>query len=318
MLEYLHLSGTEKPSTLGGMRYMGRKYVIFSDLTCDLTRQERINYGIWPEVYEQDVTYNGEPVDLSDPGEFYRRLENEEYEPGSLKTAASGYENVAKVLDDIIEHTAEGTTIVYAGISPYMSAGSVNMVNMVFDDYRKEHPEYEFVIVDTQSISNGLGTYLQYLADYDGDFIEEYAHELGKHIVHLFTESNLNYTAKSGRYNMIEQIFMCGMTKLHLSPWMFFPSDDKLTTDKRPRRGDKILHEWVDYYIEHVADDNRFIRIGYGGEKSLKRAEKFIRLLECKAGVTRDQIQLAYVSPIVGAHTGDTVLSFFFKQKDER
>ena len=297
---------------------MSRKYVIFSDLTCDLTRQERIDYGIWPEVYEQDMTYNGESIDASDADEFYRHLENEDYEPGSLKTAASGFEHVAKVLDDIIEHTPEGTTIVYAGISPYMSAGSVNMIRMAFDEYEVSHPEYEYIIVDTQCISNGLGTYLQYLAEYDGDFIEEYAHELGKHIVHLFTESNLNYTAKSGRYNFIEQIFMRSMTSLHLSPWMYFPSDDKLTTDKRPRRGDKILHEWVDYYMEHVADDNRFIRIGYGGEAARKRAEKFIDLLERKAGVTRDQIQLAHVSPIVGAHTGDTVLSFFFKQKDER
>ena len=297
---------------------MSREYVIFSDLTCDLSRQERINYGIWPDVYEQDITYKGEPVDLSDIDEFYRRLENEEYGPGLLKTAASGYENVTKILDDIMESTAEGTTIVFAGISPYMSAGSVNMVNMVFNDYRQEHPEYEFIIVDTQCISNGLGTFLQYLAKYDGDSIEEYAHELGKHIVHLFTESNLNYTAKSGRYNTIEQIFMRSMTALHLSPWMYFPSDDRLTTDKRPRRGDKILHEWVDYYIEHVADDNRFIRIGYGGEAARQRAEKFIRLLEEKAGVTRDQIQLAHVSPIVGAHTGDTVLSFFFKQRNKR
>ncbi len=297
---------------------MAREYVIFSDSTCDLTRQERINCGIWPDVYEQDVSCDGAPVDISDADEFYRHLENEDYKPGSLKTGASGYEHVAKILDDIIEHTDDGSTIVFAGISPNMSEGTINMVSFVFNDYRKKYPSHEFVIVDTQCISNGLGTYLQYLADYRGDFIEEYAHELGKHIVHLFTIGNLNYAAKSGRYNTIEQIFMRSMTTLHLSPWMFFPSDDKLTTEKRPRRGDKILHEWVDYYVEHVADDNLFVRIGYGGEKSLKRAEKLIKLLEMKAGVTRDRIQLAHVSPTVGAHTGDTVLSFFFKQKDER
>lgn len=297
---------------------MGRKYVIFTDLTCDLSREERINYGIWPEVYEQSVTCDGEPVDLSDPDEFYRHLENGDYPPGSLKTAATGYDYVAKVLDDIIEHTDEGTEIVYAGISPYMSAGSVNTVKLVMDDYREKYPERSFVYVDTQCISNGLGTYLQYLADYDGDFIEEYGKQLGKHVVHLFTESNLNYSARSGRYNSLERLKMFLASSLKLSPWMYFPSNDKLSAESHPRRGNKILHEWAKYYVEHAAEDNRFIRIGYGGEKARTRAEQFIKILETEAGVSRDFIQLAHVSPIVGAHTGDTVLSFFFKQKDER
>ncbi len=297
---------------------MGRKYVIFTDSTCDLSREERINYGIWPEIYEQSVTCDGEPVDLSDPDEFYRHLENGDYPPGSLKTAATGYDHVAKVLDDIIEHTDESAEIVYAGISPYMSAGSVNTVKLVMDDYREKHPERSFVYVDTQCISNGLGTYLQYLADYDGDFIEEYGKQLGKHIVHLFTESNLNYSARSGRYNSLERLKMFLASSLKLSPWMYFPSDDKLSVESHPRRGNKILREWAQYYVEHAAEDNRFIRIGYGGEKAHVRAEQFIKILETEAGVSRDFIQLAHVSPIVGAHTGDTVLSFFFKQKDER
>ena len=99
---------------------------------------------------------------------------------------------------------------------------------------------------------------------------------------------------------------------------MYFPSNDKLSMDGRIRKGNKILHEWVDYYLEHVADDNEFVRIGYGGAKAQERAERLVELLESRTNLSRDRIQLAYVSPIVGAHTGDTVLSFFFKQRDER
>lgn len=294
------------------------KYAIFTDTTCDLTLEEREKYGIWPLMYEQNITYEGQDVDVSDPAQFYQRLEKGEYKPGLLKTSSSGYEAAARVLDDIIAKTQPDTPIVYAGISPYMSAGSVQTVKMVMDDYAESHPERKFIYVDTQCISNGLGAYLQYLVRYDGDDIASYGQQLGKHIVHLFTESNLNYSAQSGRYNIVQRIAMMTMSVAHLSPWMYFPSDNKLSMDGRIRRGDKILHEWVDYYIEHVADDNEFIRIGYGGSKSQERAEKLVRLLESKAGLSRDKIQLAYVSPIVGAHTGDTVLSFFFKQRDER
>ena len=296
---------------------MPSNYVIFSDSTCDLTREERIKFGIWPEVCELLVTYDDEPIDISNAGEFYRHLKDGDYKPGLLKTAAPRFDNITRILDDIIKNTSEGTKIVYAGISPKMSSGSVNIVNMAMDYYREEYPERDFIIVDTQCISNGLGTYLQYLAKYDGDDIEEYGYKLGKHIVHLFTESNLNYSARSGRYNCIERLRMRIATGLKISPWMFFPSDGKLSCEERFYRGNRILHAWADYYVENVADDNRFIRIGYGGEEAGERAKKFINIL-VKKGVSRDQIQLAYVSPVVGAHTGETVLSFFFMQKKER
>lgn len=88
--------------------------------------------------------------------------------------------------------------------------------------------------------------------------------------------------------------------------------------DGTPRRADKILREWVDYYVANAADDNDFVRIGYGGREELKRAEKLIRLLKDKTDLTDEQIQLVRVGPIIGTHTGSTVLSFFFKQKDVR
>ncbi len=295
---------------------MPSNYVIFSDSTCDLTREERIKFGIWPEVCELLATYDDKPIDISDAGEFYRHLKDGDYKPGLLKTAAPSYENISKILDDIVKNTSEDTKIVYAGISPNMSSGSVNIVNMAMDYYRKRYPKRDFIIVNTQCISNGLGTYLQYLAKYDGDDIEEYGYELGKHIVHLFTVSNLNYSAYSGRYNCTERFKMRIATELKVSPSMYFPSDGKLSYE-RSYRGDRILHAWADYYVENVADDNRFIRIGYGGEEARERAKKFIDILVEK-GVSRDQIQLARVSPVVGAHTGETVLSFFFMQKKKR
>ena len=294
------------------------RYAIFTDSTCDLTLEERQAYGIWPMIYEQTITYDGCDLSINNPADFYRQLENGDFKPGLLKTSSGNFGNVAKVLDDIIEKTDHDVAIVYAGISPYMSSGSVQTVRMTMDDYAERYPNRTFIYVNTQCISNGLGTFLQYLAKYDGDHIESYGEELGKHIVHLFTESNLNFSARSGRYNMVERIAMMTMTITHLSPWMYFPSNDKLSIDGRIRRGDKILHEWVDYYLEHVADDNEFVRIGYGGQKSQERAQKLVRLLGEKVGLESDKIQLAYVSPIVGAHTGETVLSFFFKQRDER
>lgn len=294
------------------------KYVIFSDLTCDLTREERKKYGIWPEVFTQDMTCDGKAVPHIDAESFYTHFDNGEYPPGSLKTASRGAAEAYRVLDDIIEKADPDATIVYAGVSPYMSSGTVTTVKLALDDYAEKYPDRKFIYIDTQCISNGQATFLEYLAKYDGDDIESFAAELRKHIVHLFTERDFRYSSQSGRYNIIERIAMLAMGAMHISPWMYAPSDDKLTMSSKIFRGDRLLHEWVQYYCDHVADDNEFVRIGYGGAAERPRAEKLIRLLKEKASLTDDQIQLTHVSPIVGAHTGSTVLSFFFKQKDER
>ena len=297
---------------------MGKKYVIFSDSTCDLSREERIKYGIWPDVYQQSIIYDDEQIDVEDADMFYDRLDSGDIGPGCLKTSSVGLQDAKCILDDIIRKTPTETTIVYAGVSAIMSSGTSQSVRLAMDYCIKEYPKRRFVFIDTQCISNGLGTFLQYLSQYEGNSIEDYAHDLGKHIVHLFTESDLSFSAKSGRYNIVERIAMMMISFAHISPWMYFPSDDKLSMSGRVRRGDKILHDWVNYYIEHVAEDNQFIRIGYGGRIAHQRAEKFANLLEQKAGVARECIQLAHVSPFVGVHTGPTVLSFFFKQKEER
>lgn len=294
------------------------KIAIVSDLTCDLPRQERIDIGIMPEVFTQNMDCDGKPVPHIDAESFYRHFDNGEYPAGSLKTSSAGMEEAYRVLDSALENSDKDAIIVYAGVSPYMSSGTVNTMMLALQDYREKYPERKFLCIDTQCISNGLATFLQYFVKYDGDDVEAYGHELGKHIVHLFTERDLTYSAESGRFNSLERFAMKTLSKFHISPWMYFPSDDKLSIASKIRRGDKILSEWVDYYIENVADDNEFVRIGYGGEAELPRAEKLIAKLKERTDLTDEQIQLARVSPIVGAHTGSTVLSFFFKQKGER
>ena len=291
--------------------------VIFTDRCSDLSSDELKRHNLWPEAVNLHLTYNGADISPKTDDEFYDHLIDGSYAPGGLKSSSPSYADAKKVLDDIIANTPESTEIVYAGTSPFISAGTANLMRMVLDDYSAEYPNRKFTFVDTLCTSNGQGLDLQYLAAYQGDDIVSYAHDIGKHIVHLFTQRDFNYSAKSGRYAFSKRIVMLVASAVHVSPWMYFPSDDKLQTDSTIRRGDKILHEWVDYYLTNRAAPNEPIRIGYGGRTELGRAEKFIALLEA-AGVQPEQIQLTHVGRAIGAHTGHTVLSFFFRQKNER
>ena len=61
--------------------------VFFTDGCNDLTREERFRYGIWPDVAPLSVTVNGENVDYSDIDDFYDKLKDGTYAPGSIRTA---------------------------------------------------------------------------------------------------------------------------------------------------------------------------------------------------------------------------------------
>lgn len=294
------------------------QYQIFSDISCDLSETELAQYHIYPKLIPFDITINDQVVHYNSAEDFYRAIDSKKIKPGSIHTAASTPAVFRALLEDMHACTDPATTLVYAGISPQMSS-TANSARLGIESFCAAHPTRRVLIVDTMSISNGLGLYLQYLSAYTGNRLETYAEELGKQIVHLFTLRDFSFARGSGRFTLKEQIIMLAASALNISPWMYFPSDDKLQTDSKKRyRGDIILRRWCEYYYSHRAATDEPIRIGYGGARELARAEKFIHLLTTQGDVTRAQIQLARVSPIIGAHTGDTVLSVFFRQRDPR
>ena len=117
------------------------KYAIFTDSTSDLTREECEQFGIWPEIFTQEVTCYGHPVDFSYADEFYAAMDRGEYPAGELKTASGNYEAITKILDDIIAQTKEDTVIVYASTSPHISSSTVTVGENAIEEYQKKHPE---------------------------------------------------------------------------------------------------------------------------------------------------------------------------------
>ena len=294
------------------------KYVIFTDSTSDLTTVDCKQLGLWPEMYMQEITCYGDNVPYDDVEAFYRKMDNGEYPAGELKTSSTGAEGFEKILDHIIEKTGPDTTIVYASTSPYISSGTVDTGKAVLEDYQEKFQNRRFIHINTRCVSGGQAVYMKYLAAYRGDDIKEYAYGLSQHIVHLFTIHDLSYAAKSGRFNIWKSIGMKIMSSLKILPWMYFPYEGQLTTNGQIYRGDKILHEWVDYFVKNRADDANFVRVCYGGEAEKEHAEKLVRLLKKKADLEDDQINFVHIGPIIASHTGSTVLALFFKQKNER
>ena len=293
--------------------------VFFTDGCNDLTREERFRYGIWPDVAPLSVTVNGENVDYSDIDDFYDKLKDGTYAPGSIRTACPSPETIERLLVDIINNTPDYVNVYYLGASPYISAGTFNAHRMVMAEFAERYPMRKFVCIDTTCASNGTALASQYIAASDAEDkdIELVAEDITKHTMHLFTQRELSFSAKSGRYNTFERIALGAMEKMKISPNMFFPREDKLSI-AGIARGDTILNEWVNYFVQNRVDDDTTIRIAYGHHDEEARARKFVDKLKNAGAVRDEQIQYARVGSAIGAHTGPTVLSIFFLQRDDR
>ena len=173
------------------------KYVIFTDSTSDLTTDECKNIGLWPEMFMQEITCYGHPIDYSDVEQFYKRMADGEFPAGELKTASGSADGFTTILDHIIEKTDPEAAIVYASTSPFISEGTLTIGTTTMQDYQEKYPNRKFIHINSHSVSGGQAVFLRYLAKYGGEDIVEYANELSKHCIHLFTLRDFRYTRTS-------------------------------------------------------------------------------------------------------------------------
>lgn len=294
----------------------GDRY-FFTDGCADLSHEDLTKYGIHPVTAPFVIAADGEDVDVANLNDFYRFLASDDCNPKTLKTASPSPANIENIIRGIAEATPDYVEIIYLGVSPHISAGTFNATNMAMNIFADEYPNRKFTVIDTTCVSNGMGLALQYIATYNGEDIVEYAKTVCNRIMHLFTIRNLSFAMGSGRWNAFQQLGLGAMNTMGISPNMFFPSNDKLSTAGKAR-GNIILDEWVRYYYANRASADGIIRIAYGHEDEEARALKFIDKLKAAGDVTDEQIQLTRVGCAIAAHTGPSVLSFFFMQKDPR
>lgn len=301
------------------------RYKIVTDVTNNLSALELEELGII--AIPGFLSLDGEDIQVKDEDEFYRRLNPSDYAPGHIKTAAANSAIAKLYFERAINETDEDTAVVYAGTSPDISSTTVSSHCMAVEECHLDHPNRQLIYAPTYCTSNGQALCLQYLAKYTGDDIISYAEHIGKHIVHLFTQREFKYSLCSGRYEG-EGVHRAAnfLEAVKFSPWMYFPSNDELKFQKKIIRGDVILHKWAKYYAEQrirsdEAEDelDLVLRIGYASDVELPRIEKLLNLIKQQVpDFDQVTIQLHHIVPFVGAHTGPTCISIFFRQHDLR
>lgn len=289
------------------------RFRIFTDASCDLTQQELQRYGVvslpigltvGPKMYP---TNDGR---FPSPDEFYKLQKLYKNE-----VTTSGI-SMPSIMEAFCEALDNDQDVLFIGIDRDLSEASWNAMHIVTEQLRKKYPNRRIETPNTHSIAVGLGLIIDYMANYcdDETTLDQALVELDrvkKTTAHWFTINEYATLVKGGRVGPIAAFFG---TALNIKPFMRLPYNGKLEAVEKIRGDKAMLKRFVEQVTKTIQPWSK-IWLAYGAEAERDRIEELRIMLTDALPSNVPAISLHRIGPIIGAHTGPTVIAAFFFAK---
>ena len=261
-----------------------REYMILTDSCCDFSAEMVAELGV--EVLPLSFHIEGKDYfnypdnrDMA-PGDFYAKLRG-----GELGTTAAVSPGVfQETMSRIVE---TGRDILCINFSSALST-TYQSAEIAAQDVMDAHPGSKILVVDSRcaSLGQGLLVYLAAQKKKEGLSLEElhrYVEDNKLHIDHWFTVDDLNHLKRGGRGSAAAALV----------------------------RGRKAsLKALVDKMEELVTDPSVvFISHGDCGDEARALGEAI------KAKFPVERLEINYVGPVIGNHSGPGTMALFFQGK---
>lgn len=286
---------------------MSKEYVIMTDSSCDLPQELADQLGL--EVLPLEVMADGKNyrnwLDGREIGfkEFYKLArEGKELKTSAVNTAAFE-EKMEKLLK-------EGKDILYIGFSSGLST-TYNSGEAAARELREKYPDRKIYTVDTLAASLGQGMIIYYAAKKKeaGATIEEvraFVENEKLHMCHWFTVDDLNYLKRGGR---ISAATAAVGTMLSIKPVMHMDNEGHLVAVGKARGRKAALCQLLDTMGE--------LGEGLEGQTTfichsdcMDDAQYVASQMKERFGVA--QVNINWIGPVIGAHTGPGTIGIFF------
>ena len=286
---------------------MSKEYVIMTDSSCDLSQELADQLGL--EVLPLEVMADGKNyrnwLDGREIGfkEFYKLArEGKELKTSAVNTAAFE-EKMEKLLE-------EGKDILYIGFSTGLST-TYNSGEAAARELREKYPDRKIYTVDTLAASLGQGMIIYYAAKKKeaGATIEEvrdFVENEKLHMCHWFTVDDLNYLKRGGR---ISAATAAVGTMLSIKPVMHMDNEGHLVAVGKARGRKAALCQLLDTMGE--------LGEGLEGQTTfichsdcMDDAQYVASQMKERFGVA--QVNINWIGPVIGAHTGPGTIGIFF------
>ncbi|MBQ9805349.1 MAG: DegV family protein [Clostridia bacterium] len=282
-----------------------RDFVIFTDSATDLTKEMAASLGV--QTIQLEVIMDGEepkPNDCVEPKAFYADLR-------AKKGATTAAVNIDRFLDSFGKVLEEkDVDLLYLGFSSGLS-GTFNAGAVALKELSEKYPDRKLYAVDTLCASMGQGLLVYYAAKKkesgeDIDAVRDYVENTKMNLCHWFTVDDLFFLKRGGRVSAATAVVG---TMLGIKPVMHVDNAGKLTkvTTARGRKAS------IDALFERMKgsvlpEGNSAIFISHGDCED--DAQYLANRIRTELGYA--QIEINFVGPVIGAHSGPGTLALFF------
>lgn len=281
---------------------------IITDSACELPNDIVEEYDI--EVIPLIVYVNNKEyldgVDIT-PKEVLDEMRN----GAKTKTAQIPIE---RFFDVFKKYAKENVSVIYIAFSSNLS-GTYQTAELVKNSILEEYPDFDLTIIDSKSVSLGLGLNVLNAAKMakEGKSKQEIIKNINfykEHIEHIFTVDDLEYLYRGGRVSNTSKI-IAGV--LNIKP-ILNVEDGKLIPIEKTRGRNKAIKRMVEIMEERGKGlENQIIGINHGDD--IESANKLKEMIQEKFGTKN--IIINYVASAIGAHSGPGTLSVFFLNEEK-
>lgn len=286
-------------------------YQIITDSTADLTPElvRELDVQVIPLCYMMEGrTYHNIPGggELTEE-EFYAKLR-----AGTMSTTTQiNSEEFLRVFTPLLE---AGQDVLYIAFSSGLS-GTCQSALLAREELRRRFPERRLEVFDSLCASMGEGLLVYHAAKLrqegrDMDQVLAWLKENVLRLCHWFTVDDLNHLKRGGRVSTATALVG---TMLGIKPVLHVDNEGHLISVSKVwgrRQSLEALVSRMEETAVNPAEQTVFISHG----DCLEDAQFVAQQVREKLGVT--QIQIGYIGPVIGAHSGPGTVALFFLGKE--
>lgn len=283
------------------------KYQIFTDCTCDLSKDIYMNYPL--VILPMDVTIDSSTFSHThdfknmSAKEFYEKLRN-----GYMSTTS---QITPMIFKETFENTLkEGKDVLYIGFSSGLS-GTLQSSLLAKSELEDSYPNNKIIIIDSLAASAGQGllVYQALLNQKNGMAIDENETWLNNNILklaHWFTVDDLQFLKRGGRVS--GAVALVG-TALKIKPVLHVDNEGHLVNVSKAHGRKASLNALADKLATTITDPtNQVVFISHGDafEDAQFLADKIFETSHVK------EIVISDIGPVIGSHSGPGTIALFF------
>ena len=285
-----------------------RDYIIMTDSCCDLPAElvSELELTVLPLSFciEGRELYNFPDNREMDPKVFYEKLRN-----GAEGTTSAI--NVGVFQTEMARSASEGRDILCISFSSGLST-TYQSACIAAKTVMEEFQGCTVTVVDSlaASLGQGLLVYLTVQEKRRGRTIEEvrdFVEQKKDHICHWFTVDDLNHLKRGGRVSAAAALFG---TMLQMKPVLHVDGEGHLIPVDKVR-GRRASVNALLQKMDELVEDPSVVFISHGDCE----AEAVALGEAIKAKYPVERLEINYVGPVIGNHSGPGTLALFFQGK---